>query len=93
MNEDLFKDLLNYQKDRMNYIGPEIKTREYNYNIHDYIENDLPLNKRKELLEFKGCGLEQDYFKWAQQIIWFSRRTGGYKTIVTKLPPLLVQMQ
>ena len=77
----------------MNYNGPKVKSREYNHNIHDYIENDAPLEGGIELLKFKGCGIEEDYFKWAQQIIWFSRRTGGYKTSVEILPPPLVQMQ
>ena len=27
IDEDLFKDLLNYQKDRMNYIGPKVKSQ------------------------------------------------------------------
>jgi putative methyltransferase len=86
IESDLFDDMMNYQRDRMNYIGPSLKNKNYQYNIHDYLENDTPLLKTATQLQFESCGIE-DYFEWAKKIIWFSRRTGGYKTKVSTISP------
>ena len=81
----VLNELLQYQQDRLNHMGAEkYKETLYQYNIHQFIEEKEEFQKRENKLQFESCGIV-DNFDWAKQIIWFNRRTGGYKTKVTHL--------
>jgi putative methyltransferase len=86
----MLKDVLQYQKQRMNYVGAERIVGDYKYNIHEFIEEDGLLKNRENQIEFIRCGIQDNYFEWAKKILWFSRRTGGYKSIAKELKQELI---
>jgi putative methyltransferase len=81
LEDNLLKDLLEYQKLRLNHPGPENYQGNFEYNIHDVIENEMKLQKQSQVLEFQSSGIKNHY-EWAKKIIWHGRRTGDYKSRV-----------
>ena len=83
LEDSLLNDVLKYQKLRLNHPGPEIYNGNFEYNIHDVIENGEKLQKQFDVLEFQSSGVENHY-EWAKKILWHGRRTGDYKSKVNE---------
>tara|TARA_B100000029_G_scaffold516349_1_gene629007 strand:+ start:2051 stop:3964 length:1914 start_codon:yes stop_codon:yes gene_type:complete len=81
LEDQILDNLLRYQKLRLNHPGPEFYTGEFEYNIHDVIENSEVLKNQKSTIEFQSSGIENHY-EWAKKILWHGRRTGDYKSKV-----------
>ena len=45
------------------------------------------LKKEQNDIEFIGSGIQENY-EWAKKVLWHSRRTGGYKSIVQEVVPV-----
>jgi len=86
MDERVLNEVLEYQRKRLNYPCQKVNVHQFNYNIHDFIENDdyNELIEEKTTLQMKYCNID-DFYNWAKKILWFGRRTGDYKAGVTKL--------
>jgi len=81
LNKDLRNELIKYQKFRThspykNYPQKEIFT----YNLHESIENNYKIKKRKNKLLCSGKNYNSDIFKWAKETLWYGRRVAKYKT-------------
>jgi len=82
LNEDILNCIINYQIARLH--NPNNKyplKKEFDYNIHDVIENHAKLKKIKKTHTFTGKNYS-DLFSWAKNTLWFGRRIARYKTKV-----------
>ena len=82
LDEDILNNIINYQKARLH--NPNIKyplEKEFDYNIHDLLENNAKLKKIKKKHTFTGKNYS-DLFSWAKNTLWFGRRIARYKTKV-----------
>lgn len=88
-NEDLFKDLLNYQKNIIRAFGSDVKELEFEYDWLDYFSDIISMEKlfpekRKITLSFEPS-YENDWFEYAKKIVWFGKRDNRQIVKPTKL--------
>jgi putative methyltransferase len=86
LDEKILIDIIKYQQIRIldpykNYPVSE----KFDYNIHDVIESDKPINKVKNEQIFEAKNYNKDLFTWAKEILWFGRRLAKYKTEVKEV--------
>ena len=86
LDEKILIDIIKYQQIRIldpykNYPVSE----KFDYNIHDVIESDKPINKEKNEQIFEAKNYNKDLFTWAKEILWFGRRLAKYKTEVKEV--------
>tara|TARA_R110001599_G_scaffold50839_8_gene143144 strand:+ start:12568 stop:14574 length:2007 start_codon:yes stop_codon:yes gene_type:complete len=87
LEEEVLQELLMYQHARLNHPRERVQSRSFGYNIHNVIEQKAALKKEQNDIEFIGSGIQENY-EWAKKVLWHSRRTGGYKSIVQEVVPV-----
>ncbi len=78
IEDDIFVDILNYQKAIIRRPDDEEKAVELNYDIHSYlkdiyINNVQPLKKKKHTLIMKDSNVMSDWQNFGKFVIWYGR--------------------
>ncbi len=77
-DEELFEDLLRYQKNIIRAFGNEVKELDFEYDWLDYFADIISMEKllpekRKIRLRFEPS-FETDWFEYAKKTVWFGKR-------------------
>ncbi|MBQ4627161.1 MAG: radical SAM protein [Clostridia bacterium] len=77
-DEELFEDLLSYQKNIICAFGSEVKELEFKYDWLDYFSDIISMEKlvpeKKSILLRFEPSYENDWFEYAKKIVWFGKR-------------------
>lgn len=78
IEDDIFEDILNYQKAIIRRPDDEEKSVELNYDIHSYLKgiyiNDVkPLESKKHTLVMKDSNVMADWQNFGKFVIWYGR--------------------
>ena len=89
IEEDLFEQLLNYQKALMVLPGRKSVSVTSDYDFLEYfskaLDNDVePLNKRKNTIVFRDSQVPEDWCSYGIRYVWYGKRDS--KTIYTSNP-------
>ncbi len=81
IEEDVFENLLIYQKEMLKTPGLKGKTVELDYDFYTYFSNIAsddykPLMKKKVALDISCPSNPEDFFEYARINIWYGRRRG-----------------
>ena len=81
-DEHVLRDIINYQKARLHHPFKQYPIhKDFNFNIHDVIENNKSFREVKNVQTFSGKNYD-DLYEWAKHTLWFGRRIAKYKTKV-----------
>ncbi len=90
IKDDIFDDLLNYNKNIMRKPCDEEKTIELNYDVHSYLKdvyvNDLhSLEKKKHTLRLRDNNVMTNWHDFGKFVIWYGRMGwSSYKSDITE---------
>ncbi len=90
--EDIFSDLLAYQRNIMRVPNDEQRTVSLNYDVHGflsdvYVNNIHKLMPKKHTLVMKDSDVVPDWPKFGKFVIWYGRMGwASYKDDVTEIP-------
>ena len=90
IESDIFEDLLKYQKAIMRRPFDETQTADLNYDIHSYlkeiyINNYLPLSKRKHTLIMRDSDTKDNWRDFGKFVVWYGRMGwSSYKDDITE---------
>ena len=81
IEEDIYENLLKYQKELLKTPGLKHKTVELDYDFYTYFgniskEEYMPLEKKKVVLSVDCPKNPDDFFEYARINIWYGRRRG-----------------
>ena len=90
IDDDIFADLLAYQKGILRKPGESESRAELNYDIHTYlsdvyVDNYSPLKEKKHTLVMKDSATAPDWFNYGKFVVWYGRMGwASYKDDVTE---------
>ena len=90
IDDDIFADLLAYQKGILRKPGESESRAELHYDIHTYlsdvyVDNYSPLKKKKHTLVMKDSATAPDWFNYGKFVVWYGRMGwASYKDDVTE---------
>ena len=78
IDDDIFEDLLNYQKNIIRSPFDKEKIVKLNYDIHSYLKNIYvnsvhPLEKRKHTLAMRDSNVMNNWHDFGKFVIWYGR--------------------
>lgn len=77
-DEELFEDLLRYQKNVICAFGSEVKELEFEYDWLDYFSDiislEKPIPEKKKIRLRFDPSYENDWFEYAKKIVWYGKR-------------------
>lgn len=78
INDDIFNDLLEYQKNILRRPCDDKKTVTLNYDIHSYLKNIYvnnvgPLKKKKHTLEMRDSNVMNNWHDFGKFVVWYGR--------------------
>ncbi len=82
IEENLFEELLKYQRFMIRKPFEAVKKNEYSYDFYDYFNSILkneakPLRKKKIKMEISPTTMYNDIPSFAKEVVWFGRRRGA----------------
>ncbi len=90
IDEDIFADLLAYQKGILRKPGESESRAELSHDIHTYlsdvyVDNYSPLKEKKHTLVMKDSATAPDWFNYGKFVVWYGRMGwASYKDDVTE---------
>ena len=90
IDEDIFNDLLRYQKAILRKPAETECREELDYDIHSYltgiyVDNYKPLEKKAHTLVMKDSSTAPDWFNYGKFVVWYGRMGwASYKDDVTE---------